>query len=115
MSLKNLKLVAAVPANLPDRKARGRDKLLRYLADQKKLADAEAGGLTYEATRTVRRKNEAGGMITVQEPRHVRSGTFAGADGTLFFQLRYGSKPLALGKDANAVVVPSNQRADAVT
>lgn len=110
MSLKNLKLANAAPANSLNPQQRGREKLLSYLVEQKKLVQAEAGGLIYEATRTVRRKNEAGVMITVQAPRHVRSGTFAAADGNLYFQLRYGSKPLALGKDANAVVVPSKAK-----
>lgn len=104
MSLKTLKLAAAVAA-ATDPMQRGRAKLLSYLGDQKSLAMAEMEGRTFAPSRTVRRKNDAGEMVRVEQPRHVRRGWFRGADGNLYFQLRYGSKPLALGKDVNAVAV----------
>lgn len=55
--------------------------------------------------RSVMRKNEAGDTIRVEAPRHVRKGWQLGLDGNLYFQVRYGSKPLDLGKDVNAVVL----------
>lgn len=105
MSLKNLKLAAATPAPTADATHRGREKLLSYLGDQKSLAAAEAEGRTFVPTRTVRRKNEAGEAVRTEVPRHIRRGWFRGSDGSLYFQVRYGSKPLALGKDVNAVAV----------
>ena len=105
MSLKNLTLTTAAPAPAADATHRGREKLISYLGDQKSLAAAEAEGGTFAPTRMVRRKNDAGEMVRADVPRHVRRGWFRGADGCFYFQLRYGSKPLALGKDVNAVAV----------
>lgn len=105
MSLKSLKLaVAAQPIDV-DPLLRGRDKLLAYLEDQKNLASADATGQQYMPTRTVRRKNEAGQTVLGEAPRHVRRGWYRGVDGKLYFQLRYGSKPLALGDGVDAVVL----------
>ena len=105
VSLKSLKLAAAAQPVGVDPLQRGRDKLLAYLDDQKNLAAARADGQDYAPTRTVRRKNEAGETVFVEAPRHVRRGWYRGVDGKLYFQLRYGSKPLELGKDVNAVVL----------
>jgi hypothetical protein len=107
MSLKNLKLAVASPVLAVDPTRRGRNKLLGYLAEQQKLLAAEAEGQTYTTTRIVRRKSETGEVVTAEAPRHVRRGWFTGADGKLYFHLRYGSRPLDLGKGTNAVAVPS--------
>ena len=105
MSLKSLKLAAAAPAVAIDPLQRGRDKLVAYLMDQQSLAAAKANGDQFAPTRLVKRKNEAGDTVVVEAPRHVRRGWFRGADGNLYFQVRYGSKPLDLGKGVNAVVL----------
>ncbi|MEG3154269.1 DUF6641 family protein [Sphingomonas sp. RB1R13] len=107
MSLKSLKLAAAAPAVGIDPQQRGRDKLIAYLEDQKQLAAAKSDGGQYTPTRFVRRKNEAGDTIEVEAPRHVKRGWYRGVDGNLYFQIKYGSKPLELGKGVNAVVLQS--------
>lgn len=103
--LKNLKLAAATPANPATSEHGFRGKLLRYLAEQKALAEAEIAGTAFNATRRVTRTTEAGEKVRVDAQRHVRKGWFTDANGKMFFQLRYGSKPLEFAKGMNAVSV----------
>lgn len=101
--LKTLKLAAATPANPGTSEYGFRDKLLRYLSEQQALAEAEIAGTPFVATRKVTRTNDAGEKVRVEAPRHVRKGWFTDASGQMFFQLRYGSRPLELAKGMNAV------------
>lgn len=114
MSLKNLKLITAPQINSADPTQRGRDKLLAFLAEQKKLAEAEAEGRSYSATKVVFRTNDQGQRIRAEAPRHVKRAWWEDAAGQLLFQIRFGGKPLELGKGANAVVVPSRKELPAV-
>ncbi|WP_231471443.1 hypothetical protein [Novosphingobium sp. CECT 9465] len=82
-----------------------RGKLVSYLNEQKALAEAEIGGTAFSATKRVTRANEAGEKVRVDAPRHVRKGWFVDAAGKMFFQIRYGSKPLELAKGMNAIEV----------
>ncbi|MBV2150148.1 hypothetical protein KRZ98_18050 [Sphingobium sp. AS12] len=103
--LKSLKLTAAAPANVGASEHGFRAKLLRYLAEQKALAEAEIAGTAFQATKKVTRTNEAGEKVRVEAARHVRKGWFTDVGGKMFFQLRYGSKPLEFAKGMNAVSV----------
>lgn len=103
--IKNLKLTAAMPAPALDVKARSRAKVLRYLEEQKALATAQLEGKLFQANKTVYRTNAAGERVRMEAPRHVRRGWFQDATGTLFFQIRYGAKPLEFSKGVNAVEV----------
>jgi hypothetical protein len=103
--LKTLKLTAAnrnMPL-LPEQMLRA--KLTSYLNEQKALAEAAITGTLFQATKRVTRTNEAGEKVRVDAPRHVRKGWFTDAAGKVFFQIRYGSKPLELAKGLNAVEV----------
>jgi len=103
--LKTLKLTAATRnASLtPEQMLRG--KLVSYLNEQKALAEADISGTPFVATKKVTRKNAEGENIRVDAPRHVRKGWFTDAEGKMFFQIRYGGKPLELTKGMNAVEV----------
>jgi len=103
--LKTLKLTtAARNAPLtPEQVLRG--KLIGFLNEQKALADAEISGTAFSATKRVTRTNEEGEKVRIDAPRHVRKGWFTDAQGKMFFQIRYGSKPLELAKGMNAVEV----------
>lgn len=103
--LKTLKLTVASPANANVREHGFRAKLLRYLEEQKALAEAETAGTTFTATKKVTHTNMEGEKIRVDAPRTVRKGWFTDATGKMFFQLRYGSKPLEFAKGMNAVAV----------
>jgi len=105
--LKTLKLTAATrnAPLTPEQMLRG--KLVRYLTEQKALVEAEINGTSFVATKKVTRKNAEGENIRVDAPRHVRKGWFVDAEGKMFFQIRYGSKPLELTKGMNAVQVES--------
>lgn len=105
--LKSLKLTAASPVHPGSSQHGFRTKLLRYLEEQKALAEAEIAGTTFTATKKVTRTNIEGEKIRVDAPRTVRKGWFTDASGKLFFQLRYGSKPLEFAKGMNAVAVES--------
>ena len=103
--LKSLKLAAAAPTRTTSPEHGFRAKLLGYLAEQKALAEAEIGNMPFNATKKVTRTDEAGNKVRVDLPRNVRRGWFTDASGKMFFQLRYGSKPVELAKGMNAVEV----------
>jgi hypothetical protein len=103
--LKMLKLAAVTPSTAGPSEFAFRNKLLRYLDEQKALAEAEIAGTPFAAIRRVTRTNEAGEKVHVDAPRHVRKGWFTDAQGKLFFQLRYGAKPVEFAKGMNAVEV----------
>lgn len=101
--LKTLKLTAATrnAPLTPEQVLRG--KLVSFLNEQKALAEAEISGTAFSATKRITVTNEAGEKVRVDVPRHVRKGWFTDAQGKMFFQIRYGSKPLELAKGMNAV------------
>lgn len=103
--LKTLKLTAATPTNPGASEFSFRNKPLRYLSEQKALAEAQISGSEFTATRKVTRTNEAGETVRVEVPRQVRKGWFTDASGKMFFQLRYGSRPIELAKGMNAIEV----------
>ena len=101
--LKSLKLATVAQARAGASEFAFRDKLLRYLDEQKALAEAEIAGTSFQATKRVTRTNDAGEKVRVEAPRTVRKGWFTDPQGKLFFQLRYGSKPLEFAKGMNAI------------
>lgn len=103
--LKTLKLTAATRNAPLTHEQMLRGKLVSYLNEQKALAESEIGGTPFSATKRVTRTDEAGEKVRVDAPRHVRKGWFTDAQGKMFFQIRYGSKPLELAKGMNAVEV----------
>jgi hypothetical protein len=103
--LKSLKLAAITQVRVGASEFAFRDKLLRYLDEQKSLAEAEIAGTSFQAMKRVTRTNDAGEKVRVEAPRTVRKGWFTDTQGKLFFQLRYGSKPLEFAKGMNAVEV----------
>lgn len=103
--LKSLKLTAVTPLRANASEFAFRDKLLTYLTEQKALAEAQIGGTAFQASKRVTRINDAGEKVRMEAPRHVRKGWFTDAQGKLFFQLRYGAKPLEFAKGMNAVEV----------
>jgi hypothetical protein len=105
--LKKLKLSGAVPMHFTDAKQTARAKLVRYLNEQKALVQAELEGRAYAATKVVVRTGENGQRVRSEAPRHVRRGWFRDASGVLFFQARYGTRPLSLGNGMTALEVGS--------
>ena len=103
--LKSLKLATVAQVRAGASEFAFRDKLLRYLGDQKSLAEAEIAGTSFQATKRVMRINDTGERVHIEAPRTVRKGWFTDPQGNLFFQLRYGSKPLEFAKGMNAVEV----------
>ncbi|MES2120494.1 MAG: hypothetical protein V4513_07965 [Pseudomonadota bacterium] len=105
--LKKLKLSNAARVHVADNKQNARAKLLRHLQEQKAVAEAELEGRAYTATKVVFRTGENGQRVRGEAPRHVRRGWFRDAAGVLFFQARYGNKPLDLGKGMTSIEVGS--------
>jgi hypothetical protein len=103
--LKKLKLSNTAPMHVADPKQNARMKLLRYLQEQKALAQADLEGRAYSATKVVFHTGENGQRVRAEAPRHVRRGWFRDAAGLLFFQARYGNKSLDLGKGMSSVEV----------
>ncbi|HEX5237290.1 MAG TPA: hypothetical protein VFW39_02350 [Sphingomicrobium sp.] len=96
--LKKLKLSNTTPVHVADRKQNARTKLLRFLQEQKALAQAELEGRAYIATKVVFHTGENGQRVRAEAPRHVRRGWFRDAAGLLFFQARYGNARQTSGK-----------------
>jgi len=105
--LKKLKLSNAAPTHVADTKQNARAKLLHHLLEQKAVAEAELAGNAYSATKVVFRTGENGQRVRAEAPRHVRRGWFRDASGLLFFQARYGNKPLDLGKGMTSIEIGS--------
>ena len=102
--LKSLKLSGAKPRSQPaSPQERNREKLRGYLAEQRALVEATVAGKPYAAVRTVTKTDDAGNRTRVEVPRNVRKGWFTGDGGKVYFQLRYGGKPLELAKGMPAV------------
>ena len=102
--LKSLKLSAAKPQSKPaSPQERNRDKLRGYLAEQRALVEATIAGKPYAAVRTVAKTDGAGNRTRVEVPRSVRKGWFTGDGGKVYFQLRYGGRPLELAKGMTSV------------
>lgn len=103
--LKTLKFTAAARGNPASSEFAFRTKVLNWLVEQKAMAEAEIAGTTFTAIKKVTRKNMEGEDIRVDAPRKIRKGWFTDANGKMFFQIRYGSKPLEFAKGMNAVEV----------
>ena len=102
--LKSLKLSAAKPQSQPaSPQERNREKLRGYLAEQRALVEAAIAGTAHAAVRTVTKTDETGNRTRVEVPRTVRKGWFIGDGGKVFFQLRYGGRPLELAKGMTSV------------
>jgi len=106
--LKSLKLSAVKPQSQPaSPQERNREKLRGYLAEQRALVEAVIAGKPHSAVRTITKTDEAGNRTRVEVPRAVRRGWFNGDDGKVFFQLRYGGRPLELAKGMTSVEAES--------
>ena len=81
-----------------------RQKVLKAIEEQLAAADAAGRGEQYVVTVQRWLKNDAGERVRVQRQRVVRSWFFE-RDGGCYVQCKYGSKPIALSKDGNAVFV----------
>lgn len=81
-----------------------RNKLLAAIEEQLKAADAAALGKQHMVTVQRWLKNDQGERVRVDHQRVTRAWFFA-QDGGHYVQCKYGSKPLALSKDGNAVFV----------
>ncbi len=65
-------------------------------------------GKSFNRTRTVTKKDEAGNRVRSEVSRPVKRAWFTGEGGKIFFQLRYGAKPLELAKGMTAIEVDDN-------
>ena len=81
-----------------------RNKLISAIEEQLKVAEAAIRGEQYVRTSPRWSKNEQGERVQVQHQRIVRSWVFA-QDGGCYVLCKYGSKPIPLSKDGNAVFV----------
>ena len=81
-----------------------RQKVLKAIEEQLGAADAAMRDEQYTVTAPRWIKNDAGERVRVQRQRVVRSWFFE-RDAGIYVQCKYGSKPIALSKDGNAVFV----------
>lgn len=81
-----------------------RNKLLAAIEEQLKVANAAVQGKQHMVTVQRWLKNDQGERVRVDHQRVTRAWFFA-QDGGHYVQCKYGSKPLQLSKDGNAVFV----------
>ncbi|CAN1484714.1 hypothetical protein MCEREM21A_00011 [Sphingomonadaceae bacterium] len=81
-----------------------RNKLLFALEEQLSVADAVMQGKQYSVTVPRWSNNEQGERVRIEHQRIPRAWFFA-QDNGFYVQCKYGSKPLPLSKDGNAVFV----------
>src|SRR3954468_21469899 len=95
-----LKLSQSVPVSggsMPP-KERARAKAVHYLEQQRLLVQGELSNEPFLPHRKVHRTLPDVSRVSVQEPAHVRRGWWVDGAGTVYFQIRYGSKPVPLDK-----------------
>jgi hypothetical protein len=109
-TLASLKLVASCkPAQLGEVQIR-RNKLLQRLQEQVALAQAQAAGTVYSATRVRSiRDQETGVRKQEQTPRRVRPWWFVAENGATALAVHYGPRVLELGKGKFAVELASTR------
>ena len=83
-----------------------RNKLLSAIEEQLKVAESATQGKQYVVTVSRWSKNDQGQRVHSEQQRVTRPWFFA-QDGGHYVQCKYGSKPLPLNKDGNAVFVKS--------
>ena len=82
-----------------------RNKLLVRLEEQRAMACAELAGEAYQVTKEKYVLDEASGIRTkVSVAKRIKRWYFA-FNGTHFFEVRYGNKPLELAKGKSAIEV----------
>ena len=81
-----------------------RNKLLSAIEEQLKVADAAIQGKQHVVPVMRWSKNDQGERVQVQHQRITRAWFFA-QEGGYYVQCKYGSRPLPLSKDGNAVFV----------
>lgn len=83
-----------------------RNKLLAAIEEQLKVAESAIAGKQHLVTVPRWSTNDAGERVRTEHQRVTRAWFFA-QDGGHYVQCKYGSKPLPLNKDGNAVFVKS--------
>lgn len=81
-----------------------RNKLLAAIEEQLKVAESAIAGKEHVVTVSRWSMNDAGERVRTEHQRVTRAWFFA-QDGGYYAQCKYGSKPIALSKDGNAVFV----------
>lgn len=104
--LSNLKLVAADNAGRLEGKQRQRNKLVVKLDEQIAMVTAKQAGTVY-APKRLRSvvSSETGQKVMAEMPKRIRPWFWSSATGGYFFNIRYGSRVIELGKGKNAVEV----------
>lgn len=83
-----------------------RNKLLAAIEEQLKVAESAIAGKEHVVTVSRWSTNDAGERVRTEHQRVTRAWFFA-QDSGQYVQCKYGSKPLPLNKDGNAVFVKS--------
>lgn len=110
-ALANLKFTAAKkPAQQPAIVQR-RAKLIKKIAEQIALAQAQRDGQLYVPTRLRRYKNADTGLTQMMEvPKRIKSWWWTNQDGKVCLTIYYGSRPLSFGKGKSAIEVNSGDQ-----
>ena len=108
--LQSLKVVCLQrPRNLSPVVIR-RNRLIEAIFNQIEAAKAREAGKRHAIKRTqVVRNKETGARVEVTRETSDREGWWTGSDGKLYFELRYGYKPLEFSKGKSAVEVGNVQ------
>lgn len=104
--LESLKAVAAIKSKSLSPIQHRRNKLIDKIHQQINAAKARQSGEQYKVSRTRRIRNkETGDIQEVTTERRVRESWWTGDKGHVYFELRYGLKPLEFAKGKNAIEI----------
>jgi hypothetical protein len=105
-ALSKLKLSSKTrPQSLTSPEARVRQKLIDAIQDQILLAEAEAKGEVYSKRGLKYVTSESGERVKKEIPIRIKRWWFRDESGTLFFEVRYGNRRIAIKNGKTAVEV----------
>ncbi len=107
-TLASLKFTAAKKPMQQPAVLQRRNKLIKKLAEQIELAQAQRDGRTYAPTRMRRYKHADTGLTQLMAvPKRMKAWWWTAPDGKLCLTVYYGSRPLTFGKGKSAIEIGS--------
>ena len=87
-----------------------RHKLKVQLAEQRRLAEAEANGLSYQPTKSKKIVDaESGEEQAVAVPKRLKAWWWKNAAGKTLLAVKYGARTLEIAKGKNSIEVPDGR------
>jgi len=108
--LSSLTLTTGQRVNQPNMVEQRRNKLKVQLAEQRRLAEAEAKGESYQPTKSKKIVDaESGEEKTVAVPKRLKAWWWVNDAGKTLLAVKYGARNLEIAKGKNSIAVPDGR------